>query len=296
MMSAKNSSARSGHGKATGYELIDSGDQQKLERFGDYVLARPSAQSVWPRSAPGEWAQAHATFVRDTTGNGEWQMRQPVPQAWTMQFADVTWGLQRNDFGHVGIFPEQERCWAWIRQQVTRSAASAEVAGPHVLNLFGYTGGSTLSAAAAGAQAVHLDASKVSVRNASENARLSGMAERPIRWIVEDAVRFVDRELRRGREYHGIILDPPTYGRGTKGEIWKVEDDVLPLVKKCGQLLQAQGKFLLLSSHSPGFTPFVLENLVRVLPAGKINSAEMVMTDRQGRPLPSGAFASWERA
>ncbi|MEM7168192.1 MAG: class I SAM-dependent methyltransferase [Planctomycetota bacterium] len=278
-----------------GYQLVDSGQQQKLERFGPYTLVRPSAQSVWPRHSDRGWDEADASFVRDATGNGEWHFRTSVPQHWTMDYAGVTWGLQRNDFGHVGIFPEQEPSWRWIREQVAR-CATAGAAAPDVLNLFGYTGGSTLCAAAAGAQVVHLDASKVSVRNASENARLSGLAERPVRWIVDDAVRFVDRELRRQRCYHGIVLDPPTYGRGTRGEIWKVEDDVLPLMEKCAALLQDRGKFLLLSSHSPGFTPFVLENLARVLPTGTITSGEMVMTDVAGRPLPSGAYARWERS
>ena len=277
-----------------GYELIDCGHQQKLERFGHYTMVRPSAQSVWPPASSQGWNAADATFVRDSSGNGEWQFRKPVPQSWTMQYAGITWGLQRNDFGHVGIFPEQFRCWQWIAEQVRRCTDGGEV--PEVLNLFGYTGGSTLAAAAAGARTVHLDASKVSVRNASENARLSGLEEHPIRWIVDDAVRFVDRELRRDRHYHGVILDPPTYGRGTKGEIWKVEDDVLPLMEKCAQLLERQGKFLLLSSHSPGFTPYVLENLVRVLPPGNLRSGEMVMVDRAERPLPSGAYASWERS
>lgn len=271
-----------------GYELIDSGEQMKLERFGDFLLARPSAQSVWQQRLPKEWSRADATFQRDSSGNGTWHFHRKVPEQWTMKYADLTWCLRRNDFGHVGIFPEQEPSWAWIREQVAVAPDGCEV-----LNLFGYTGGSTLAAAAAGAKVVHVDASKTSVRAARDNAEASGLAERPVRWIVEDAGRFVDREIRRERRYHGIVLDPPTYGRGARGEVWKIEEHLREFLAKCGQLLHGSNSFLLLSGHSPGFTPLVLANLLKDLGARDVEHGEMVMRERDGRPLPSGAYARW---
>ncbi|MGE3164922.1 MAG: class I SAM-dependent methyltransferase [Planctomycetota bacterium] len=273
-----------------GYELIDSGQQMKLERFGPYVLARPAAQAVWAQSAASAWRGADATFTRESSGTGTWEFQRTLPLEWDMNSCGLTWRLRRNDFGHVGIFPEQEPCWRWIREQVQHARGASEV-----LNLFGYTGGSTLSAAAAGARVVHLDASKTSVKAARDNAELSGLAERPIRWIVEDAVRFVDRELRRERRYSGIVLDPPSYGRGARGETWKIEDDMLPFLEKCCRLLDTGPAFVLLSSHSPGFTPIVLANLLAGFLDGPIESGEMVVHEASGRPLPAGAYARWRR-
>lgn len=274
-----------------GYQLIDSGSQMKLERFGPFVLARPSAQAVWGVSDRDVWQEADATFTRESSGTGVWESHRPVPMEWDMQACGLTWRLRRNDFGHVGIFPEQESCWRWIRGQVEAGPTDSEV-----LNLFGYTGGSTLSAAAAGARVVHLDASKTSVNAARDNAALSGLADRPIRWIVEDAVRFVDRELRRDRRYFGIVLDPPSYGRGARGETWKIEDDMRPFLEKCCRLLQAGPAFVLLSSHSPGFTPLALANLLEEFLDGPVESGEMIVQEPSGRPLPAGAFARWRRA
>ncbi|MEE8142282.1 MAG: class I SAM-dependent methyltransferase [Planctomycetota bacterium] len=270
-----------------GYQLLDSGDQRKLERFGAYLLERPSAQAVWERRDPKAWQSAAARFVRDSSGSGRWQ-GQPLPEQWLMQHAGLRWNLRPNDFGHLGIFPEQEESWRWSAERIRGAVGDVEV-----LNLFGYTGGSTLSAAAAGARVCHLDASKTSVRSARENAALSELEDRPVRWIVDDVLRFVQRETRRERRYHGIILDPPTYGRGARGETWQIEEDLRPLLEQCVGLLHDSPLFLILSSHSPGFTPLVLANLLAPCPSGSVECGEMVIRDRWGRPLPSGAYARW---
>ncbi|MFQ5654343.1 MAG: class I SAM-dependent methyltransferase [Planctomycetota bacterium] len=277
-----------------GYELIDSGGQRKLERFGDEVIARPCAQAVWRESDRGAWKQAHGSFTRESSGTGTWSLQRPMPSPWKMKFAGIHWELRPNDFGHVGIFPEQEACWRWIDESI-RGVPPPE-GGVEILNLFGYTGGSTLVAAAAGAQVCHIDASRASVRHARVNAALSGLEERPVRWIAEDAMRFVERELRRGRRYHGIILDPPTYGRGAGGEVWRIEEDLVALLAHCRELLADRPLFLLLSSHSPGFTPLVLANLLGPAVCGEIESGEMTLRERSGRLLPSGAYARWRSA
>lgn len=285
---------------ADGYELIDSGEHEKLERFGDRWLRRPSAATVWSRRLPSEWRKAEATFERDRGGTGSWSLRRGSGRLdnWSIAHAGFVWHLHANEHGNIGIFPEQGRCWSWIRESIERVLSERRGDdSPEVLNLFAYTGGSTLAAAAAGARVVHVDASKTSVQNARENAGSSGLADRPVRWIVDDAVKFVDREIRRGRSYQGIILDPPTYGRGTGGEVWSVESDIAPLVEKCRRLLADDAALFLLTSHSPGFTPLALGNLLpEVAGDVTVETGEMTVEDRAGRPLPSGAYARWFRA
>lgn len=285
---------------ANGYELIDAGGQEKLERFGDRWVRRPSAAAVWERRLPQEWKKAEATFQRDRGGVGKWSHRRGNRVTnWSIHHEGFNWNLHANEHGNVGIFAEQAPCWGWV-QNVIERASRQRPSPPEVLNLFGYTGGSTLAAAKAGASVVHVDASKTSVQNARDNAKSSELEDRPIRWIVEDAVKFVDREIRRGRRYQGIILDPPSYGRGTGGEVWTIETDMLPLLQKCSQLIADDPCLFLLTSHSPGFTPMALRNL---LPFGEhsirdftLSEGEMVVEDRGGRPLPSGAYARWERS
>ena len=213
-----------------------------------------------------------------------------------MVHQEMRWEIRPNHFGNVGIFPEQAHCWQLIAEEI--DADSVESDSFEVLNLFGYTGGSTLSAARAGAKVVHLDASKTSVSQARGNAELSGLAEAPVRWITEDAVRFVEREIRRQRCYHGLVLDPPTFGRGTRGETWKIDEHIGQLLELCAQILAPEPRLFLLTSHSPGYTPLVLENLLEPwLPdTGKMVSGEMVISELgSGRPLPSGAYACWRR-
>ena len=277
----------------SGYELIDSGDQKKLERFGKLRLVRPCAQAVWKPADSREWSRVDAHFRRHSSGTGEW--RGKLPEAWTFEHAELEWEVRPNEYGNLGIFAEQTSCWEWIREQVAARVATGGEP-PAVINLFGYTGGSTLAASAAGAAVCHVDASKTSVRQARTNASLSRLAERPIRWIVEDALLFVEREIRRGRRYQGMILDPPTYGRGPNGEVWKIDDGIVELVERCREVLADGPSFFLLTSHSPGYTPIVLENLIAPGARAEVEGGEMTIIDRTGRSLPSGAFARWSES
>ncbi|MCA8960524.1 MAG: class I SAM-dependent methyltransferase [Planctomycetes bacterium] len=280
-------------GSDGGYRLIDSGNQEKIERFGDYLLRRPSSQAVWRPNSRQAWDDSDARFERDRRGTGRW-LSTRLPESWTMEFRGFTWTLRPNDHGNVGIFPEQASCWDWIESCIAAAAGRSDEP-LEVLNLFGYTGGSTLAAARAGARVVHLDASKTSIAAARENAEASGLGDRPIRWITDDAVKFVRREFRRDRRYHGIILDPPTYGRGSSGEVWQIEEGITDLLDDCARLLADDARFVLFSSHSPGFTPLALANLLEAPADGRVESEEMVIEDLAGRPLPSGAFARWSR-
>ncbi len=277
------------------YELIESGDGRKLERFGSAIVDRPCAVAVWPRRDPSAYSAADLSFARDSSGRGNWRSRREAPNPWRMTYENICWNLRPNDFGHLGIFPEQQENWRWIAREVMRVGSIDR--SPEVLNLFGYTGGSTLAAAAAGASVCHVDASKTSTRTARENAEASGLSEAPVRWIVEDALLFVDREIRRGRRYDGVILDPPSYGRGRRGEVWQLEELVMELLGKCREVMTDSPSFFLLTGHSPGFTPQVLANLVNeVLPGeerGTTEAFEMTIPAGDGRPLPSGAAARW---
>lgn len=277
-----------------GYQLLDSGDGRKLERFGTAVLDRPSAAAVWPRRDPDTFRGATASFERDASGRGRWRGTRDLPSPWTMDFAGTTWNLRPNDFGHVGVFPEQVENWRWIEGEVERIVAGGTT--PEVLNLFGYTGGSTLAAARAGASVCHVDASKTSVRIARDNADSSGLGDAPVRWIVEDAVLFVEREIRRGRRYHGVVLDPPSYGRGRRGEVWQLEELVMELLGKCREAMVDAPEFFLLTGHSPGFTPRVLANLVGEILDDRTECGEMLLASPGARPLPSGASARWSTA
>ena len=274
-----------------GYELLDSGNGAKLERFGEVVLARPCAQAVWQPQRPARWKSADATFDRED-GN-RWHGRNRLPQEWVIDVDGTRFRLSGTDFGHLGIFPEQRAQWTWIRETV--AAAGRPV---RVLNLFAYSGGSTLAAARGGAEVCHLDASKGMVQWARANAALNGLENHPIRWIVDDAHKFLNREIRRGRRYDGIILDPPTYGRGGNGETYKIERDLTETLRLCRALLSESPLFLLLSAHTPGHTPIVLGNvLTQALRGldGAVTSGEMVLAGAPDVfPLPSGAYARWQ--
>ena len=274
-----------------GYELLDSGNGAKLERFGEVVLARPCAQAVWQPQRPARWKDADATFDREE-GN-RWHGRSRLPKEWAIDVDGTRFRLSGTDFGHLGIFPEQRAQWTWIRETV--AAAGRPV---RVLNLFAYSGGSTLAAARAGAEVCHLDASKGMVQWARANAALNGLESHPIRWIVDDAHKFLNREIRRGRRYDGIILDPPTYGRGGNGETYKIERDLTETLRLCRALLSDSPLFLLLSAHTPGHTPIVLGNvLTQALRGlgGAVTSGEMVLAGAPDVfPLPSGAYARWQ--
>ena len=274
-----------------GYELLDSGNGAKLERFGEVVLARPCAQAVWQPQRPARWKSADATFDRED-GN-RWHGRNRLPQEWVIDVDGTRFRLSGTDFGHLGIFPEQRAQWTWIRETVADAGRPVRV-----LNLFAYSGGSTLAAARGGAEVCHLDASKGMVQWARANAALNGLESHPIRWIVDDAHKFLNREIRRGRRYDGIILDPPTYGRGGNGETYKIERDLTETLRLCRALLSDSPLFLLLSAHTPGHTPIVLGNvLTQALRGlgGAVTSGEMVLAGAPDVfPLPSGAYARWQ--
>jgi 23S rRNA (cytosine1962-C5)-methyltransferase len=276
---------------ADDYELLDSGDGRKLERFGKYVLARPCSQALWrPSEDESEWNRADATFDRED-GN-RWQGRTNLPKEWNIETAGVSFKLGGTDFGHLGIFPEQRSQWKWIRKtvQAFKNSNGSSVSAPRILNLFAYSGGSTMAAALGGAEVCHLDASKGMVEWARENARLNGLADQPIRWIVDDAHKFMKREIRRGRRYDGIILDPPTFGRGAGGEMYKIETDLKETLGLVRDLLSDTPLFVLFSSHTPGLSPIVAENILgQLFPKAQLESGEMLL---EGRALqcPSGIF------
>ena len=263
------------------YELLDSGDGRKLERFGKYVLARPCSQAMWrPCRSAADWSRADASFDREDGNN--WHGRANLPKEWQIETAGIRFRLGGTDFGHLGIFPEQRAQWAWIRQTIRSAIEQSEQSNnrtnPRVLNLFAYSGGSTMAAALGGAEVCHLDASKGMVEWARENARLNGLAERPIRWIVDDAHKFMKREIRRGRKYDAIILDPPTFGRGAGGEMYKIERDLKDTLSLVKDLLSDAPVFVLFSSHTPGLSQIVAENILgQLFPAARLESGEMLL-------------------
>lgn len=289
------------------YQLLDSGGFQKLEQVGPYRFVRPAAQAVWrPRLPAAEWAQVDAIFTRFSGGDGRWEVRnRKLPESWLMPIPGLgALRLRLTDFGHLGIFPEQHANWLRLTQLVEERKATVLGGELRVLNLFAYTGGSTLAAARGGASVVHVDASKTSVAWARENAEAANLAQKPVRWLVDDVQKFVARELRRGSKYHGIILDPPSYGRGPRGEAWKIEEMLPQLLQDLRQLLADDFVFILLSGHSAGYTPVALTNLLAdiVDPAsGQFDAAEMLVAESGSakggyqRQLPSGAHCWFVR-
>ncbi|MBP7276272.1 MAG: class I SAM-dependent methyltransferase [Kiritimatiellae bacterium] len=277
------------------YALLDSGHGRKLERFGPVVLARPCAQAVWaPRLGESAWQSATAAFDRED--GLRWHNRVALPDSWIVEIDGLRFRLSGTDFGHLGVFPEQRAQWDWI----ARRTADAAHRPPRVLNLFAYSGGSTLAAARAGAEVCHLDASRGMVEWAKENAGLNRLREAPIRWIVDDALKFLLREQRRGVKYDGIILDPPTFGRGKRGELFKIEEDIPALLDAVRSTLSPHPRFVLLTAHTPGLGPVALDNLLRSALSdrkGRVEHGEMMLTGAEGvLPVPSGAWARWHAA
>jgi 23S rRNA (cytosine1962-C5)-methyltransferase len=277
--------------EASEYQLIDFGNGRKLERFADVVVDRPSpAAEQAAVQSPELWKTAAAKFVRG--GNeGQWQPKSFARQRWEIRWRESVFALKPTDFGHLGVFVEQARNWQWIQRRV------AALDRPKVLNLFAYTGGGTLAAAAAGADVVHVDAAKNVVGWARQNAKLSGLADAPIRWIAEDATKFVERELKRGNHYDAVILDPPSYGHGPKAEVWKIQRDLMPLLRSIAKLTEGRRKFILLTCHSPSFGPAELQACLADAIFGSCQAgaggAQMQITGQDGRPLPAGAMARW---
>ncbi len=278
------------------YELIDSGDFEKLERFGKYTTRRPEPQAIWDKSlSDGEWSRmADASFMRDSKSEerGEWRMKPSCPDRWTIAYQykamKITMRLGLTSFKHVGIFPEQAANWNFIYDRCME--LRQEGVTPKVLNLFAYTGGATLAAASAGAQTTHVDSVKQVVSWSRENMELSGLKD--IRWIVEDAMKFVQREVRRGNKYHGIILDPPAYGRGANGERWILEDDINEMLKCCEQLLEPTNSFLVFNLYSMGLSSTLARTAVTQLFGRQEGEGrgELMFTDRAGKELPFGTY------
>ncbi|MCF7817801.1 MAG: class I SAM-dependent methyltransferase [Kiritimatiellales bacterium] len=274
------------------YELLDSGNGMKLERFGDEVLERPCAQAVWVPQSPTLWETASARF--DRIGGHNWAGRGNLSSAWNVEINGVVMKLSATDFGHLGVFPETRELWAWIR--ATLKAATVKKGRTlRFLNLFAYSGGATLAAAQAGAECCHLDASKGMVEWARENAALNNLQDAPIRWIVDDVIKFLNREVKRGNQYDAVLLDPPSFGRGKKGELYKIEESLMTTLDLVNQVLTDDPSFVLLTSHTPGFSPIVLSNLLRQYhDGGAVECGEMLLSGKPGvMDLPNGNWARW---
>jgi 23S rRNA (cytosine1962-C5)-methyltransferase len=271
------------------YELLDFGAGRKLERFGPWTLDRPSpaAEGVDPRQ-PQLWTSADVRFERTSADRGRWETARPLAETWTLRHDLLTFELKRTESGQVGLFPEQAANWDWVARQARASARPLKV-----LNLFAYTGASTLAAAAAGAQVVHVDAAASAVAWARRNAEHSGLSSAPIRWVQEDALAFVRREVRRGNRYDGVILDPPSYGHGPRGQPWKLETGLEQLLTLCGTLTASQAAFMLLTCHSPGYAPSRLAELLSAAIDRPAVSLPLTLATADGRQLPSGAAARW---
>jgi 23S rRNA (cytosine1962-C5)-methyltransferase len=316
------------------YELISTGQNYKLERYGSVVLARPDPQALWPANMnSAEWQVADATFKKTADGDdrGEWNIKKgskinqdsagsqeqlAIDSKWSIEYGGLNMQIKLSPFKHTGLFPEQIINWQWMEKIISSAVTSAVGTGnkPKILNLFGYTGGASLICAKSGAEVTHVDASKSAITWANENAKLSGLEDKPIRWILEDAGEFVKRELRRGNKYDAIIMDPPAFGRGAKGEIWKIEDDFLPFIENCLKLLSDKPLFVVLNGYSAGYSSIAYaRNLTPLIEkfGGEIEHGELCIaesakpalnpnlnldsdTDSGPRLLPCGIVARWK--
>lgn len=280
------------------YEVIDCSKGEKLERWGKFILVRPDPQVIWntPRKAE-QWKKKNGHYHRSQKGGGEWEFFD-LPEEWSIRYRELTFRLKPFSFKHTGLFPEQAVNWDWFSSIIKETKAREPGRPLKVLNLFAYTGGATLAVAAAGAAVTHVDASKGMVTWAKENAAASGLSDAPIRWLVDDCVKFVEREIRRGSTYDGIIMDPPSYGRGPKGEIWKIEDSVFPLIELAAKLLSENALFFLVNSYTTGLQPAVLTYMIHtaLVPTfgGHVESSEIGLpVSSNGLVLPCGASGRW---
>ncbi len=276
------------------YELIDCGGGEKLERWGGEILVRPDPQAIWntPRTHRG-WKKNDGYYLRSKTGGGHWE-KDSLPASWQIRYDDLTFKVGPMNFKHTGLFPEQAANWDWARQMIGRQRRQVSV-----LNLFAYTGGATVACAAAGARVCHVDAAKGMVAWAKENARLSGLENAPVRWLVDDCTKFVEREIRRGHRYDAIIMDPPSYGRGTGGEVWKLEENLYPFLELTAQVLSDRPLFVLVNSYTTGLAPSVLTYLLETVFSrrfgGHTESGELGLpVTESGLVLPCGATGRWQ--
>lgn len=278
--------------KWTDYELLDAGDGEKLERWKDVILCRPDPQAIWPRQEPGLWKGAQARYHRSAGGGGQWEFFRNLPDKWTVTYGGLSFFVRPTGFKHTGLFPEQAVNWDWMGGLIRNAGRPIRV-----LNLFGYTGGATVACAAAGAHVTHVDAAKGMVAWAGDNRKLSKIDETRVRWIVDDALKFVQREQRRGNSYQGILMDPPSYGRGPGGEVWKLEDTLYELVSACEKVLASDALFMLINSYTTGLQPTVLSNMLRMAlkgRAGLVEAGEVALPmGKMGNVLPCGASGRW---
>lgn len=276
------------------YELLDCSDGQRLERWGEFVLIRPDPQVIWKTEKEHPmWSRANAVYNRSATGGGSWDIRRRLPDTWKISYGELDFMVKPMGFKHTGIFPEQAVNWDMTAQVIKDAKRSLKV-----LNLFAYTGGATVSALNAGAHVTHVDASKGMVAWARENAAASGLADRPVRWLVDDCIKFVSREIRRGNKYDIIIMDPPSYGRGPGGEVWKLEDEVYSFVSLCSQVLSENPVMVLINSYTTGLSPSVMQYILGsvIVPrfGGNVSCDEIGLPVKaSGMVLPCGASAVW---
>ena len=277
------------------YEILDMANGEKLERWENITLIRPDPQIIWKeKSFPEKWKNANAKYNRSNTGGGNWNFIKPLPKSWQIKYKDLTFNIKPMGFKHTGIFPEQAVNWDWMMNKIRNSNREIKV-----LNLFAYTGGASVACLKAGASVCHVDSSKGMCEWAKENVASSGLRERPIRFLIDDVVKFVNREIRRGNKYDGIIMDPPSYGRGANGEVWKFEENIADLVKLCMNVLSDKPLFFLINSYTTGISSQVLQNLLRInIPkkvGGKFSHGELGLPMTNSKLiLPCGIYGRWE--
>ena len=277
------------------YEIIDMANGEKLERWGNIKLIRPDPQIIWKnKSFPNEWKNANAKYNRSNTGGGAWEYKKRLPESWQVKYKNLTFNIKPMGFKHTGLFPEQAVNWDWMINKIQQSKRNIKV-----LNLFAYTGGATVACASAGASVCHVDSSKGMTTWAKENIESSGLKDRPVRYIVDDVVKFVNREIRRGNKYDAIIMDPPSYGRGANGEVWQFENNIYDLVELCTKVLSDNPLFFLINSYTTGISSKVLEDILNLTVAkkykGKLESGEIgIPMENSSLVLPCGIYSRWE--
>ncbi len=279
--------------KLTDYTILDTGDGMKLERWGKYTWSRPDPQVIWEKQRPELWRRVDAQYSRSNSGGGHWNFNKELPEKWMFHFQNLNFYVRPTGFKHTGLFPEQSANWEFMMQKLSGKREA------NILNLFAYTGGATIACASMGAKVTHVDAAKSMVAWAKENAAVSGLANAPIRYIVDDCLKFVLREQRRGRTYDGILMDPPSYGRGADGQVWKCEDDLFNLVKETSKLLSDDPLFFMISSYTTGLSSIVIENIIDICVkrnyGGKTEAGDLAIpVKEQGIFLPCGNTARWE--
>ena len=275
------------------YQILDMANGEKLEKWNNIILVRPDPQIIWKeKTFPEKWKSANAEYLRSNTGGGQWKYNKKVPDSWHVKYKNLTFNIKPMGFKHTGLFPEQAVNWDWMMDKI--KSAKREI---KVLNLFAYTGGATVACLSAGASVCHVDSSKGMVAWAKENVTSSGLQDKKVRYIVDDVVKFVNREIRRGNKYDAIIMDPPSYGRGTNGEVWKFEDNIYDLVNLCAQVLTDNPLFFLINSYTTGISSMVLENILKlnIKNKGKFSNGEIgIPMQNSSLVLPCGIYGRWE--